>query len=94
MYVNLYATLRHIVVKKTLTVDAPEPASVRNVVERVTIQYPALAPEVWQATGELQDSVHIFLNGRETRWLAQGLDTLLEPGDTLDIFPPVGGGAR
>jgi molybdopterin synthase sulfur carrier subunit len=41
--------------------------------------------------GHLSRRVNIFVGGRNVRWL-QGLETPLESGQTIDIFPPVAGG--
>jgi len=40
---------------------------------------------------EIKSGVTVMLNGRNVRFL-DGLDTELEEGDTVAIFPPVGGG--
>ncbi|MFX0098640.1 MAG: ubiquitin-like small modifier protein 1 [Candidatus Hodarchaeota archaeon] len=41
--------------------------------------------------GELKPDINILINGREIKFLS-GMDTLLEPGDEISIFPPVVGG--
>jgi molybdopterin converting factor small subunit len=73
-------------------VSAAAPSTVRVVLETVTRDQPKLAAEIWRAPGELNEFIHVFVNGRETRYLPQGLDTPLQPQDALDVFPPVGGG--
>ena len=40
---------------------------------------------------ELKSGVTVMLNGRNVRFL-DGLDTEFSEGDTLAIFPPIGGG--
>ncbi len=93
MRVNFFATLRSAAGRATIEVNAPVPSPARAVLEMVTCDKPPLAAELWQRPGELKDHIHVFINGRETRYLPQGLETLLETSDTLDVFPPVGGGA-
>ncbi len=34
-----------------------------------------------------------MVNGRDAPYLPRGLDTPLSPQDSIDVFPPVGGGA-
>jgi MoaD family protein len=38
--------------------------------------------------------VPVLLNGRHCRHLREGLDTRLQDGDQVDLFPPIAGGAR
>ncbi len=92
MRVNFYATLRTMAGGKTFEVAIATPSTARAVLEWATSDKPSLAAQIWKAPGELNDFIHVFVNGRETRYLPQGLETLLEPHDTLDVFPPVGGG--
>ncbi len=92
MQVNFFATLRSAAGGKTVNVNIAAPTTARALLEVVTSEKPQLASEIWQAPGELKDFIHVFINGREARYLPQGLETLLETRDTLDVFPPVGGG--
>jgi molybdopterin converting factor small subunit len=39
------------------------------------------------------DHIHVFINGRQSIFLPQGLETAVTADDTLDVFPPVGGGS-
>jgi molybdopterin converting factor small subunit len=34
----------------------------------------------------------MFINGREAVYLNDEFDTIIQPDDKIDIFPPVGGG--
>lgn len=43
--------------------------------------------------GDLRPQINVLRNGREVFHM-EGVDTGLDEGDTLSIFPPVAGGAR
>jgi molybdopterin converting factor small subunit len=60
--------------------------------ERVLAAVPALRPHLYSPEGALYPHVHIFINGRDARYLDHGLDAVIQPQDTVNIFPPVGGG--
>jgi len=44
------------------------------------------------ADGNLYSHVHFFVNGRDACYLDNGMDTVIQADDILNIFPPVGGG--
>lgn len=92
MNVNFYATLRPIVGGKTVDVPWSAPLTARAVLEVVTDTRPELRVEIWHAPGELNEHIKVFINGRQSVHLPQGLNTLVQLDDTLDVFPPVGGG--
>jgi molybdopterin synthase sulfur carrier subunit len=92
MRVNLYADLRAVAGRKEFDVDLPAPATARAVLESVTADHPDLGQKIWQAPGQPFDHIHVFINGRQSAFLPQGLETGLTSSDTLDVFPPVGGG--
>lgn len=43
-------------------------------------------------TGELSEHIRVFLNGRHYSFMPKRINTELEDGDELSIFPPVAGG--
>lgn len=92
MKINFYATLRPIVGGKT--VEVPEAAGLRviELIELLVVRFPGLRKELYKTETELWPHVHFFINGREARYLAEGLDYVILIEDTVNIFPPVGGG--
>jgi molybdopterin converting factor small subunit len=92
MHVNFYATLRQLAGGKTIEVSLPTPTPVLRVLQAATQNKPGLAEEMWQSPDALKSHIKVFMNGRQSVHLPQGLDTLLNADDTLDVFPPVGGG--
>jgi molybdopterin synthase sulfur carrier subunit len=89
--VKLYATLRLKIGQPEVEVQAGPGDTVRDALCQLLEQYPVLAPHVLSAQGELVDHVQVMLNGRNVR-LLDGLDTLLQEGQKLDVFPPIAGG--
>jgi molybdopterin synthase sulfur carrier subunit len=92
MKVNFYATLRQIVGTKTVDISLVEGATVRQLVDEIINQYPALSPHLIEEDGELCGHVHLIVNGRDATFLDKKMETVLSPDDTVSIFPPVGGG--
>jgi len=90
--VHFYATLRSVVGRREVDVSLPDGASVRQLVNEVVTQYPALRQEMVDKKGNLQSHIHIFVNGRDIVHLENSIDTRLAPADVVSIFPPVGGG--
>ncbi|AFZ70047.1 MoaD family protein [Caldisphaera lagunensis DSM 15908] len=44
--------------------------------------------------GKLVDNVSILINGREYRYMDEGINTGLKDGDVIAIVPPAGGGIK
>ncbi|MDI3299589.1 MAG: MoaD family protein [Bacillota bacterium] len=89
--VRLYANLRQVAGTSSETLEVPPQATVRLALERLFEGRPALRGEILDERGEVRPFVQIFRNGRELRWQG-GLETVLEAGDALSIFPPIAGG--
>jgi molybdopterin synthase sulfur carrier subunit len=90
--VNFYATLRQIVGTKTVEFSLPEGAKIRQLVEEIVRGFPALRHEMINAQGELHGHVHVFINGRDSTFLEDSLETEILSDDVISIFPAVGGG--
>lgn len=92
MIVNFYATLRQVVGAKSVEFSLDEGATVRQLVAEMVRCYPALNKELLNEQGELYRHVHVFVNSRDASFLENGLDSKLSAGDTIGVFPAVGGG--
>lgn len=93
MVIKVYATLRLKIGQTEIDVSAGHGDTVRDAVGEMLQQFPTLTPDVLSNGGELADHVNVFINGRNIR-LMDGLDTVIEEGQRLDIFPPIAGGAQ
>lgn len=91
MEVKVFATLRDVVGGKSVRVDVGSGVSIRQLLAQMLDQYPGLRPKLLTEDGQLNPSVHILVNGRDVRFL-QGLETVITAQDTVQMFPPVGGG--
>lgn len=92
MQVNFYATLRPIVGGRTVHFDVGENITVQQLVDAVVTRFPKLRQELLNDEGNLYPHVHVFVNGRDAPYLPNGVETMIQPGDTIDIFPAVAGG--
>ena len=92
MKVNFYATYRPIVGGKTVDFDVDHGITVQQLIEAIIARFPAMQREMLDEQGNLYSHVHIFVNGRDLYYLEKGLGTVIQAEDTLNIFPPVGGG--
>jgi len=92
MDVHFYATLRTVIGKKTVTVDMPPNTTALGLIELVSVEYPALRAELLDAENRFQQHMKMFINGREAVYLNEKFETIIQPEDKIDVFPPVGGG--
>lgn len=92
MNVRFYATYRAIVGAKSIEISIPASSTIRQLITETIQRFPALGPELLDAHGELHRHVHVFINGRDTYYLPENMETVLDAQDTIDIFPPVAGG--
>ncbi len=86
--VKLYATLKEIIGKDTIFVEAK---TVREAIDNLIKLYPELSNVIIENNGNLKDDYIYLVNGRNIVFL-QNEETPLKEGDKVTIFPPVGGG--
>lgn len=92
MDIRVFATLRPIVGGPNVSLDAGPGSSVRALLDELIERYPPMQKELFDAEGRLHNNIHVFVNGRDVRYLG-GLDMAIPEGASIRIFPPVGGGA-
>ena len=91
MQVKLYGLIRQAAGTKLVEMEVYPGLRVREILEKLTQDYPAIEKYIWKEPGQISELAHIFINGENIRHLA-GLDSPLKTEDHVDIFPPVVGG--
>lgn len=86
---RFFANFREAVGTKTLDREIDEGARVGDVLEELNAEFPDL--DLFDPDGDLREYLNVLRNGRSIHQM-NGLDTRLEDGDALSVFPPVAGG--
>lgn len=86
---RLFATFREAVGARSVDREFPDGTTVGDVLHMLDEEYSAF--EVFDDEGDLREYLSILVNGRDITHL-DGIDTPLEDGDKLSLFPPVAGG--
>jgi molybdopterin synthase sulfur carrier subunit len=87
---KFFATFREVVGSKTVDREVADGTTVGEVLTGVEDEYPGLEGELL-AEGTLNPQINVLKNGREVRYM-DGIDTPVDDGDTVSVFPPVAGG--
>ena len=88
--VKVFATLRD-VMDKEVELELVENTTISGLLEVLSGRYAGLRDELFDASGALKKYVNILKNGRNVYFL-KDLQTVLEDGDIITLFPPVAGG--
>jgi molybdopterin synthase sulfur carrier subunit len=91
MRIKVYATLRDLLGAGVLEVPLDGPTTVEAVLRRLATDCPAFGKKLWDNDGRVTGYITILLNGRSVEYLS-GMATPVTEGDTIALFPPVGGG--
>ncbi len=92
MKVHFFATLRPIVGGKTVEFEVEQGLTVREMLDVMIARFPRLKTELLDETGKMHGHVHFFVNGRDAQFLENGIQTVIQPDDVINVFPAVGGG--
>ena len=90
MRVDFYGIYRPIVGAKSIEVD--DGLTVRQVLALIVARFPALRDELLDRDGQLYPWIPLYVNGRNPRLWADGLDRLIGTDDVLSIFSPISSG--
>jgi len=86
---RFFANFRDAVGQKEISREVPDDATVGTVLAGIVEEYPEV--DIFQADGSVREFLSIMKNGRDITYI-DGVDTELEAGDTVSVFPPVAGG--
>jgi molybdopterin synthase sulfur carrier subunit len=87
---KFFATFREIVGSKTIEREFADGTTVGEVLRDLETEYEALGGELL-VDGDLKPQINVLKNGREVLHM-DGIDTHVDDGDTVSVFPPVAGG--
>ena len=89
--VKFYSYLRDLIGKKTMVeLDLDESATISHLLNELLLD-PQIKAALLDDKQELNSDITLLKNGREIVFL-DGMETKLEPGDEISIFPLVAGG--
>lgn len=89
---KLFADLSDITGSNTVSVDIDGGATVGDALDALFAAYPDLEDRVLDEEGTVAEHINLLHNGTNVFTQADGLDTPVEEGDELALFPPVTGG--
>ena len=89
---KLFADLAEHAGDRRVTVDVDPGDTVGDALEALLEDRPGLGDRVLDDDGELRSQINLLRNGADVKSQEDGLETELEDGDELALFPPVSGG--
>jgi len=86
---RFFATFRETVGQKTVTREYEDASTIGDITRTLAEEYPEM--ELYGEDGSLREFVTILKDGKDVEHI-DGLETPLEDGATISVFPPVAGG--
>jgi len=86
---RFFANFRDTVGQKEVSREVDSGATVGSALEGIVAEYPEM--DLFDDDGSLREFLSVMKNGRDITYI-DGLETKLEAGDTVSVFPPVAGG--
>jgi sulfur-carrier protein len=68
-----------------------EAGTLREVIAALNAEFPGIGGKILDDAGKLRRFVNVYVGDEDVR-LAQGLDTLVQPGVQVSVIPAVAGG--
>jgi len=92
MKVNFFATLRDIAGGKAVEFNLDHGVTAKELLDAIIERFPLMKKDLLDANGRMYGHVHFFINGRDVQFMDEEFQTKIMPGDTVNVFPAVGGG--
>ncbi len=89
---KLFADLAERAGDRAITLECARGDTVGDALETLLEDRNALADRVLETDGSVASDINILRNGSDIQTQGDGLETALEGGDELALFPPVSGG--
>lgn len=86
---RFFANFRADVGQKVVHREYADDSRVGDILRSLPEEYPSM--ELFESDGQLRQYLTILRNGQDIEHI-DGLETTMEDGDELSVFPPVAGG--
>jgi molybdopterin synthase sulfur carrier subunit len=86
-----FATFGEVIGAREMEMTLPTGEKIRGLLEILCNAHPRLREYLFDASGQIKPYITLLKNGRSVASLKQ-LDTVIDEGDVIAIFPPVAGG--
>jgi len=92
MKIEFYGIYRLSTGEKTVELELSPNATISDALQIITQRFPILKNEMFNQHGDLYPYQPLYINGRNPRLLADGLETVVKSDDVLCIFSPISSG--
>jgi molybdopterin converting factor small subunit len=92
MQMRFYANMRTVIGVPVLDVHDENVDTVRKLIDFLVERYPGAASQLLNENHELRKDAPLFVDGRNPRLLADGIDTPLPDSAIISFFSPISSG--
>ncbi len=92
MRVDFYGVYRPVAGGKTMEFEMKPAATLRELLDAIVARFPALRADLLDRDGMLYPWIPIYVNGRNPRLQANGLDLPLKGTEIISLFSPIASG--
>ena len=89
---RLFATFADAAGTRTVALDLDSGATLANALDGLLDAHPELAADVLDEGGRVHEHVNVLWNGEDPFSNGEGMETPIDDGDELALFPPMSGG--